>query len=293
MRFSRAKETWYIKLDGPEERVSGHAAEFAGFVKSLEFDDGKNAAKPVHWTKPDKWLDIPPPKPIQYAAFNVESRDKPLLLTVTKLGALEANGANTLLGNINRWRGQIGLPAWTEADLTQETKPIPLAGVQVTLVDFLSSSKPKHAEMVPPVGNRRPPVDANSPKYKAPEGWVRAQPAISDMLLKFTIKSDSATADVSFSLMKQQELLGNVNRWRGQLDLPPIGQVELNKSVTSIDLPLGKGDYVDLQGKSKRMLAVIAARGNSSCVFKLTGDSKLVENQKSAFEAFMKSVQLD
>jgi hypothetical protein len=58
------------------------------------------------------------------AAFEVVEEDRRVEVTVTRLPA----GGNTLLANVNRWRRQIGLEAWTEEQLADERREIQIDG---------------------------------------------------------------------------------------------------------------------------------------------------------------------
>jgi hypothetical protein len=91
-------------------------------------------------------------------------------------------------------------------------------------------------------------------------------------------------------------LLANVNRWRGQIQLPEITQAELDKSVSRIQVADAEGSYVELMGPEKAdarqaVLAVVAVRGEQAWFFKLWGDADLALREKSRFEQFVKSVR--
>ena len=66
------------------------------------------------------------------AAFEVKAGDQRVEITVTKLPA----GPGAALPNLNRWRGQIGLPALTPEQVEQEKKQIEFAGTPADYVQF-------------------------------------------------------------------------------------------------------------------------------------------------------------
>ncbi len=94
-----------------------------------------------------------------------------------------------------------------------------------------------------------------------------------------------------------QGLLANVNRWREQLKLKPVTEEELHKEVKVIQVAGESAASVDLLGpesegpQRQRILGVVLPRGKRTWFFKMTGPAELVEKQKPAFEAFIKSVQ--
>ena len=88
----------------------------------------------------------------------------------------------------------------------------------------------------------------------------------------------------------------NVNRWRGQVGLAPVSEDELKKLAQLVDLAGQPADLYEQDGKNPageptRILAVIQRRDGMAWFFKMTGDSKLVADEKSNFVEFLKSVE--
>jgi hypothetical protein len=93
-------------------------------------------------------------------------------------------------------------------------------------------------------------------------------------------------------------LVGNINRWRGQIGLEPVEPSQLGEIIRKIDVAGVEAQYVDLVGPdgpngSQRILGVVAITGGTSWFFKLTGPANLVGGQKDAFESFVRSVRFD
>lgn len=65
------------------------------------------------WTVPERWVTVPGERPMRFATFEVPDESGPIEVAVTQFPG-HVGGE---LANINRWRGQMGLPAATEADL--------------------------------------------------------------------------------------------------------------------------------------------------------------------------------
>jgi hypothetical protein len=97
------------------------------------------------------------------------------------------------------------------------------------------------------------------------------------------------------------EVLPNVNRWRGQLGLPPTNEAEVSKDVTPVKVAGQEGNLVDLTGPNpapdgkpqQRMLAAIVPLGGRVWFFKLSGAAERVGPQKQAFETLVKSAHVD
>ncbi len=91
----------------------------------------------------------------------------------------------------------------------------------------------------------------------------------------------------------------NVNRWRGQIHLTPITEAELSTAITSIDLPAGKFQLVDLtstepllDGKYKaRILGAWLKQTDRTWFFKMNGDADTVGAQREIFLTFLRSVE--
>jgi hypothetical protein len=84
--------------------------------------------------------------------------------------------------------------------------------------------------------------------------------------------------------------LANVNRWRGQVQLPPIAQGDLPGVVTRQEQNGLQLAIVDCDGKTQRLLGVIVPFGGGTWFFKLTGPSALVAQAKPEFLAFLQTV---
>ena len=134
--------------------------------------------------------------------------------------------------------------------------------------------------------------------YTLPAGWETKAPTAM-RVASFGISQDGKQADVS--VIPLGGLAGtdpaNVNRWRGQVGLDKLDDAELAKLAEKITVGEQPADLYDLAGTSpgsgdaERIIGVILHRDDTSWFFKMTGNAGLVEQQKPAFVAFLKSVQ--
>jgi hypothetical protein len=89
--------------------------------------------------------------------------------------------------------------------------------------------------------------------------------------------------------------LANVNRWRGQLSLPPITEADLGAALTPLESNGLKLQLVDLAGGTAgqplRMLGAMVPYEGSTWFFKLTGPAALVAQEKSAYLDFLRTVK--
>jgi hypothetical protein len=88
--------------------------------------------------------------------------------------------------------------------------------------------------------------------------------------------------------------LANVNRWRGQVQLPPIGDAELPAAVQRIEvngLKLGVVDLVGTGANPPRILGAYVPFGGATWFFKLAGPSDVLDKAKPDFLAFLQTIK--
>jgi len=135
-------------------------------------------------------------------------------------------------------------------------------------------------------------------KYTLPGGWK--EKALTQLrVASFEISDNGKTADVS--VIPLNGAAGgdpaNVNRWRGQVGQPPLDEMELKKSAESVPIGDKAADMYDVAGTTpgsgdeERIVGTILHTEETTWYFKMMGDAALVEAQKPAFVAFLKSVQ--
>lgn len=136
-----------------------------------------------------------------------------------------------------------------------------------------------------------------APKVNAPEGWTPVPPG-QMRVASFVVKSpDGKQADVSVIPLPGSAggVPANVNRWRGQVGLPPATEDEIKQSAEAIQVsgqPAGLYDIAGTNaanGEAIRILASIQIRDGMAWFFKMTGDDHLVAQQKPTFIAYLKT----
>lgn len=143
-----------------------------------------------------------------------------------------------------------------------------------------------------------PPVQAVRPSdaiaqrlsaWKHPETW-KADGGSGVVASSFTFidGANKAVATATPLLGDGGGPMPNINRWRGQLGLPPATDIK-SAGITSYG---GDSTVVDItnEAKTDRMISVIVPAGASTWFFKLRGNPATVESQRAAFEKFVKEV---
>jgi hypothetical protein len=298
--FPLEQHTWFFKLVGPIETVDEHAKEFIRFVNSIRFPEG--AGKPA-WQLPEGWSEEPGSSDLRYATLYLGPKDRSLFLTVTRLGPQ----AGSLLDNINRWRRQdLGLRPISEGEIKKVAQDLKIGGREATLVKMKGPGGKKGAKGPPFPMSGHPPVGpALRPPtlgYHKPAGWkaeeVRRSTIPLDAAFEVTEGGQKARVTVLRLAGGGRDLLANVNRWRTQdLGLKPIDEGELEKSVRKTEVAGVSASLVDMAGPEgagrKRVLGAAVPRGEWTWFITMKGPADLVEKQRPAFEAFLKSVRFD
>lgn len=148
-----------------------------------------------------------------------------------------------------------------------------------------------------------PPSSPASPKVPkiqvtAPEGWEESQGSAM-RVASFAVKGEGgATADVSVIPLpgNSGSVLENVNRWRGQVQLPPLAAADDPALGTEMDGAAGKLFVTHmvsaepvLDGKKAAISTAILKAEGVTWFFKITGEASLVEANREKFETFART----
>lgn len=164
----RDNASWFYKLSGDAKLVEAQKPVFVGFLKSVRI---KETAAPAEapasaaaaapsavpaapapaadssqkWKVPAQWTPVAAGM-MQLAKFAVPARgDAKAEVTVSVF----PNDTGGTLGNVNRWRQQIGLEPVTEAELPKHATALDPAIPQAFLVDLKNNDRQLVAAVVP------------------------------------------------------------------------------------------------------------------------------------------------
>lgn len=90
--------------------------------------------------------------------------------------------------------------------------------------------------------------------------------------------------------------LANVNRWRGQIALPPVVASQLAEGRSSVRSALGPVSVYDFTGggeKKTRLCAGMISVSGTTWFFKLMGDEKAVAAARPAFLKLLEGLKTD
>lgn len=181
---------WFFKLTGPDVATESQTATFESLIKSLHFADGPSGDP--QWTLPSGWTQKPGTA-MRFATLEVEANGETLECSVSQLPRADQPWEDYLLANINRWRGQLRLPAITSADLPKQSSIVKLtdSDTEATLINIVGESAGGGMPAAPfASGRSRAPFAENAPpqpsavsapkiSHKAPSSWTAGELEIS------------------------------------------------------------------------------------------------------------------
>lgn len=138
--------------------------------------------------------------------------------------------------------------------------------------------------------------------WQLPEGWRESAEARPMRLATFEVGEGDDALEIALSAFPQDVggALANVNRWRGQLGLPPITQDELPAAVTAlhedgssdavvVDLT-GRAEHADLGETDVRMIVAMVPAPGQTWFLKAVGLPDQVEAHRASFLAFARTL---
>jgi hypothetical protein len=249
-------QAWFFKAVGPIAVVDKNAEQITNFYSGIRLDE---SGRP-RWTLPTGWKEDPP-RAMRAATFWVPTDGQPLEISVTSLPSRGTE--QELLDNVNRWRGQLKLPAMEASGLGEVTREVQAGDATMTLVDLRGQFQgtgmaAPFAPFAGGAGGARqapgssselpaghPPVDSSNgsphaappasadaqlPKFEVPQSWQQRTPSMSMRKAEFIVADGQKQAIVTlidFPLNagpKIADPLENVNMWRRDIGLGPIDQ---------------------------------------------------------------------
>lgn len=164
-------QVWFFKVTGPESAVESIHDDLRQFVENVTFEGGQPKLDDL----PDGWRQGGQQTQFRFASINVDTPEKQLDISVSKLGRQPDWDAMVAM-NVNRWRGQLGL-AKSEAKWA-DGKPIEVAAAddKAVWVDIVGDGSPGKASMSgapmmgmggPAAGKPSPPVRTTPPRSTA------------------------------------------------------------------------------------------------------------------------------
>ena len=151
----RAGASWFYKLSGDVTLVGSQKPNFIEFLKSIQIKETAPAVPDEtslpdggsrkNWQVPSQWQELPAGQ-MQVAKFSVPERGASRAEVFVSVFPNDTGG---LLGNVNRWRRQIGLAEVGEGELSGMVSTLDPSNPKAMLVDMTNSNKRLIGAIVP------------------------------------------------------------------------------------------------------------------------------------------------
>ena len=150
----RGGTAWFFKMTGDDQLVAQQKPAFIEFLKSFQFASAEAtatlpaghpdisstpppASEPSRegqpkWQPPTGWKEVPGGQFLVAKFLLTGPGNAQAAVNVSR----SAGDGGGLAGNVNRWRGQLGLTPLAAADLTKAVKPLKLADGEASLVEM-------------------------------------------------------------------------------------------------------------------------------------------------------------
>ena len=163
-------QVWFFKVTGPESAIELVRDPLREFVETISFDGGEPQLDDL----PDGWRKGGQQTQFRFASINVDTPEKQLDISVSKLGRQPDWDAMVAM-NVNRWRGQLGLAnsdaKWADA----QPMEVAAADDKAVWVDIVGDGSPAKSSMMgapmmggPSAVNRVAPRSGASPSTAPP-----------------------------------------------------------------------------------------------------------------------------
>ncbi len=141
-----------------------------------------------------------------------------------------------------------------------------------------------------------PPPTDNPAQWTKPNGW-NTQPLSEMRLASFKVDgTNGGSADISVTAFPGEAggLSSNLNRWRGQLQLPSLSDDELSSAIQRTEVENVPTYLIDFQTaannpKPSRILGAVLQTADRTWFVKMTGPPDLLESQRQTFLDFVRS----
>ena len=171
--------------------------------------------------------------------------------------------------------------------------------------DIRTYSAPKEAPAAgAPAGEPMPATEATATetvRWELPKGWAE-RPGEGMRFATLLLEPESnppLELRVTPLALAARDPLANINRWREQIGLGPIGPADLDRVARSVDIAGRTVHLVDMTGVAhanqpvRRILAAILPGDQQVWFFLVMDEPERIGQYAAAFEAFMRTVRVE
>ena len=119
---------WFFRVLGPKEKIEPQRTAFVDFLRSLQL-----SAEKANWHLPQGWQQEQRSTPGRYATIRLGKDEQAPELVVVRF---PPGQGGDIAGNVNRWRGMVGLPPLGDAEAKKLVSPLKTEHHEFLLVEL-------------------------------------------------------------------------------------------------------------------------------------------------------------
>ena len=179
----------------------------------------------------------------------------------------------------------------------EAAQPAPAAPAAAPVAAQPAPSPAVAAPMAAPASMKAEAASFDAPKWaKLPAGWTVGPENAMRKATWIVAGPNGSKAEIAVTVFPGSVggLTANVNRWRGQIGLPPASSDEIVASAKSVKVGgLDSQRFVMTSADGQKSVdAVMTSKDGATWFFKMNGESAAVEANGAAFVAFLSASQL-
>ena len=187
-------------------------------------------------------------------------------------------------------------PQVARYEVKAEAEPAP-APAPVPVTQTPAPSPAVAAPMVAPASMKAEAASFDAPKWaKLPAGWTVGPENSMRKATWIVAGPNGSKAEIAVTVFPGNVggLTANVNRWRGQIGLPPAGADEIAASAKVAKVGnLDSQRFVMISADGKKAVdAVLTSKDGATWFFKMNGEAAAVEANAAAFASFLSESKL-
>ena len=187
-------------------------------------------------------------------------------------------------------------PQVARYEVKAEAEPAP-APAPVPVTQTPAPSPAVAAPMVAPASMKAEAASFDAPKWaKLPAGWTVGPENSMRKATWIVAGPNGSKAEIAVTVFPGNVggLTANVNRWRGQIGLPPAGADEIAASAKAAKVGnLDSQRFVMISADGKKAVdAVLTSKDGATWFFKMNGEAAAVEANAAAFASFLSDSKL-
>lgn len=316
--FQRDQAAWFFKISGPPEKVASSQPDWGPFIDAVKFESASGSERPV-WDLPDRWS-LGGKAQMVFAILKMP--DTGVEVRISRLG-----GQQDLLSNVNRWRGQLGLPPTTEKSIDSDLAVKQGVHAAYRLFDqqgqsagqsmggpFIQQSQRRNQKsdaraessdtaQTDAVSRRssvkRPATLKNeftaNPKFTfdPPSGYTPGKTSAM-VVARFVRETDEGKVQISVvPLTATNQWNDNVNFWRQSVGMKPADEATIEAETETVVVSGVEGKKTVLlpgaEDATQSLVGVMVKHADAAWFFKMIGEDSMVKSDRATFDTFLKS----